>query len=172
MSKLILVTGGVKSGKSSFAVSVASREGENVVFVATAKPTDEEMKKKIEEHKRSRPQSWRTIEINRNLLGEVKELEGDILLIDCITLYISQKLFSKKATEEKKVLNEISELARWTKKKFSTSIFVTNEVGSGVVPETYLGRVFSEVLGKTNQLLAKEANEVYFLVAGIPLKIK
>jgi adenosylcobinamide kinase/adenosylcobinamide-phosphate guanylyltransferase len=172
VSRLILITGGVKSGKSSFAVSVASKEERNVVFVATAQPTDEEMKKKIEEHKRSRPQSWRTVEINRNLLNEVKELKGDVLLIDCITLYISQKLSSKKAAEEKKVLNEISELAGWAKKKFLTSIFVTNEVGSGVVPETFLGRVFSEVLGKANQLLAKEADEVYFLVAGIPLKIK
>lgn len=172
MSRLILITGGVKSGKSSFAVSVASREEKNTVFVATAKPTDEEMKEKIEEHKRSRPPSWRTVEINRNLLDEVKELKGDILLIDCITLYISQKLSSKRIVEEKGVLKEISELAKWAKKKFSTSIFVTNEVGSGVVPETFLGRTFSEVLGRANQILTKEANEVYFLVAGIPLKIK
>jgi adenosylcobinamide kinase/adenosylcobinamide-phosphate guanylyltransferase len=171
VSKLILITGGVKSGKSSFAVSVASKEEGNVVFVATAKPTDEEMKKKIEEHRRSRPQSWQTLEISRNLLDEVRELKGDVLLVDCITLYISQKLSSRKTAEEE-VLNEISELARWAKKKFLTSIFVTNEVGSGVVPETFLGRVFSEVLGKTNQLLAEEADEVYFLVAGIPLKIK
>lgn len=172
MAKLILVTGGIKSGKSSFALALARKQGGKFIFVATAKPIDDEMVKKIEKHRKNRPSHWQTVEIKESLLNEVKHLKGDGLIVDCLTLYVSHLLSSKKTLSEEVIVSEAVKVAEWAKESFSFTVFVTNEVGSGVVPETSLGRQFADVLGQVNQAVAEQADEVFLMVAGVPLKIK
>lgn len=172
MSKLVFISGGVRSGKSSFAVSLAKREGKEVTFVATAKPIDREMVEKIKKHKRSRPKNWLTLEVERSLIEEIKGARGDTLLLDCLTLYVSQILSSKGEISREDILKEIRSFIEFAKNSFSLTIVVTNEVGSGVIPEKPVGRKFSEILGEVNQLVAKSSDEAYLLVSGIPLKVK
>lgn len=172
MGKLILVTGGVKSGKSSFALSLVKQQEGEVVFVATAMPIDEEMVRRIEKHRKNRPSHWQTVEIKKRLLNEVKHLKGDGLIVDCLTLYLSHLLSLSETLNAKEILSEVIKVADWARRNFSLAIFVTNEVGSGVVPETWLGRQFADVLGQANQAFAEQADEIFLLVAGVPIKIK
>jgi len=184
-----LILGGARSGKSSFAQSMAKRLGEKVLFVATGEPLDEEMALRIKEHKRIRPKSWRTLEIAINvgqkLKGQIKD--ADVVLLDCLTLLVSNILTkegeapSRHCEErsdeaiseaEKQVMSEMEDLIECIGKHEGTFIVVSNEVGLGLVPENKLGRVYRDLLGKANQLLAQHASEVYFMVSGIPVKIK
>ena len=203
MSKsFILILGGARSGKSSFAQQMAKKLGEKVLFVATGQPLDEEMASRIEEHKRIRPKNWRTLEIDARV-GQT--LEGQIggagiVLLDCLSLLVSNVILNPSLrlslraersnllalragsvknlekmdfTEaEKRVMDEIDELIKCIEKHKDIFIVVSNEVGLGLVPENKLGRVYRDLLGKANQLLAQHADQVYLMVAGIPVKIK
>jgi len=192
----ILILGGARSGKSRFAQSLAAKLGEKVLFVATGEPLDTEMASRIEEHRRGRPKNWRTLEINtqvgQKLQGQIKD--ADVVLLDCITLLVSNILTKEdrkplsspltgedegegESTEaiseaEKQVMAEMQDLLDCIDKHEGNFIVVSNEVGSGLVPENKLGRVYRDLLGKANQLLAQHASEVYFMVSGIPVKIK
>jgi len=188
----ILILGGARSGKSSFAQSLAKRLGKKVLFVATGEPLDEEMASRIEEHKKRRPKNWRTLEIatkvGKKLQGQIKD--ADVVLLDCITLLVSNVILNlsschseeaqrpknleeiKSAEAEKQVIAEMEDLIDCIDKHKCNFIVVSNEVGSGLVPENKLGRVYRDLLGKANQLLAQHASEVYFMVSGIPIKIK
>jgi len=198
----ILILGGARSGKSSFAQQMAKKLGEKVLFVATGQPLDEEMTSRIEEHKRIRPRDWRTLEIDARV-GQT--LEGQIggagiVLLDCLSLLVSNVILnpslplslraersnllalragSMKNLEkmnfteaEKRVVDEIDELIKCIEKHEGIFIVVSNEVGLGLVPENKLGRVYRDLLGKANQLLAQHADQVYFMASGIPVKIK
>lgn len=173
MGKLILLTGGVKSGKSSLAVKLADKTSKEVLFVATALPVDEEMKLKIKKHRRSRPKKWQTLEVKSDLLSEVQSVktQAEVLVLDCLTLYLAQKL-TRSDFKKEDCFQKIKKFFSWAKKNFNVIIAVSNEVGSGVVPQTKIGRDFSELLGELNQLVASFAEEVYLLVTGIPLRIK
>ncbi len=194
--KFILILGGVRSGKSSFAQSLAERLGEKVLFVATGEPLDEEMAARIEQHKKTRPKNWRTLEIDikvgQSLEGQIGD--ADVVLLDCLTLLVSNILtkegresFSSPLTgedegegendeaiakAESQVMAEMEELVECIDNHESNFIVVSNEVGLGLVPDNKLGRVYRDLLGKVNQLLARYATEVYFMAAGIPVKIK
>ena len=190
--KLILILGGARSGKSTFAQGMASKLGKKVLFVATGEPLDEEMASRIAEHKRSRPKNWRTLEIDikvgQKLQGQIEY--ADIVLLDCITLLVSniilnpapchsegaqrpKNLEETNSTEaEKQVMAEMEDLLDCINKHAGDFILVSNEVGLGLVPDNKLGRIYRDLLGKANQLLAKHASEVYFMVSGIPVKIK
>ena len=174
--KIILLLGGARSGKSTFAQELAKNLGNKVLFVATAEPFDEEMQTRIENHKKSRPNSWRTLEIPLNIAKELKAniTEAEVVLIDCLTIWVSNLMGTgaNNIQAEKCVLADINELITLTKAIDTNLIIVSNEVGMGLVPEYELGRIYRDLLGKANQLIAKHANEVYFLVAGIPSKIK
>ncbi len=192
----ILILGGARSGKSSFAQSMAAKLGRKVLFVATGQPLDEEMASRIEEHKRMRPKNWRTLEIDVKVGQRLKERieDVDVVLLDCLTLLVSNILtregrdpFSSPSTGEdegegengetiseveKQVMAEVKELIKCINKHKGIFIVVSNEVGLGLVPENKLGRVYRDLLGKANQLLAQHADEIYFMVSGIPVKIK
>jgi len=182
--KLILILGGARSGKSTFAQGMAAKLGKKVLFVATGEPLDEEMISRIEEHKRRRPKNWRTLEIDtkvgQKLQGQIKD--ADVVLLDCLTLLVSNFLTKEaeapsrrqahSAEAEKQVMAEMEDLIDCINKHECNFIVVSNEVGLGLVPESKLGRIYRDLLGKANQLLAQHAGEVYFMVSGIPVKIK
>jgi len=190
--KFILILGGARSGKSSFAQQMAKEFGEKVLFVATGEPLDEEMALRIKEHKSIRPESWRTLEIGIEVGRYLEEQIGDagVVLLDCLTLLVSNVILNPSlchsegaqrpknleginpAQAEKQVMAEMEELIHCIEKYPGNFIVVSNEVGLGLVPENKLGRIYRDLLGKANQLLAQHANEVYFMVSGIPVKIK
>jgi adenosylcobinamide kinase/adenosylcobinamide-phosphate guanylyltransferase len=179
----ILITGGARSGKSRFAQELAGRSGESVLFVATAVAGDEEMRHRIEEHKRARPAGWRTLEITTHIGSQIEQKSGGagVVIVDCITLLVNN-IFSQYSDEtgeqidatltEKRVTEEISELIECINHVDASFIIVTNEVGMGLVPANRVGRLYRDLLGKANQLLAQRADEVYLMAAGLPLQIK
>lgn len=185
MGKLILVTGGSRSGKSSYAEKLAKELSESVMYIATSVPFDEEMKDRVRRHRESRPSNWGTLETYRNL-KQVYELEDefDVILVDCITVMVTNLLFEAVTGDfealnerefsniEKLILAEIEDFLMIAKRKPQTVIMVTNEIGSGLVPEYKSGRIFRDIAGRTNQFLASLSDEVYFTVCGIPMKIK
>lgn len=175
-NKIVLVIGGARSGKSDYAQQVAIRIGGKVLFCATAEPLDDEMKARIEAHKKSRPPDWDTLEATRHL-GDTLDESGCIyntVVIDCITLLIANCLGDTQinADPETAAREEIGRLINTIVRRQSSYILVTNEVGNGLVPDNKLGRTYRDALGRANQMLAKCADEVYMMVAGLPVKIK
>ena len=172
-TQLILVTGGTRSGKSSFAQNLAEEAQGRKAFIATAEPLDREMKERIALHKQERPAGWDTVEEPINLATAVKECGEayDVLLIDCLTLWISNLLVNKSIQEEA-ILKNISALVAGCREVPARVIVVTNELGMGIVPSDRLSRLYRDLVGKANQQVASAADEVYFLVSGIPMKLK
>ena len=172
----ILILGGARSGKSRFAQVMAETLGKKVLFVATGEPLDEEMKARIAEHKKNRPSTWKTIEAPYDAMEQIRQHScgTDVVLLDCMTLLVSNLLGDKSSRKnaEATVLSYIEKLAIFLSQMEASWIIVSNEVGMGLVPETKLGRAYRDILGKTNQLLAWQATEVYLMVSGIPVKIK
>jgi len=170
---LILVTGGTRSGKSSFAQTLADVEKGRKVFIATAEPRDREMKKRISVHKKERPAGWSTVEEPIHLAKTVKMCgeTHEVILIDCLTLWISNLLVNK-SMNEKGILKKISALVASCRAVPARVIMVTNELGMGIVPSNRLSRLYRDLVGRANQQVASEADEVYFLVSGIPMKLK
>lgn len=171
MAKIIFIVGGARSGKSSHALALA-KEYKKVAFVATCQGLDEEMKKRIRCHQATRPKQWTTMEEPKevaSLLANVKD-EFNCILIDCLTLLVSNLILDGYC--EKEILNKIQDLLNVLKKKKCVIIIVSNEVGLGIVPDNKLGRDFRDTAGKANQIVAQEADEVFFTVSGIPIKIK
>lgn len=180
MSKgCILILGGARSGKSQFAQNLAGKLSKRVLFVATAEAGDEEMHSRIEGHKKSRPRTWQTLEAPARVGEKIPEQIGDadVVIIDCITMLVSNLLVGEgddnyKEEQVTQVTIEIEQLIECIDKIEATFIIVSNEVGSGLVPENRLGRFYRDLLGRTNQLLARRADKVYFVVAGIPVEVK
>jgi adenosylcobinamide kinase/adenosylcobinamide-phosphate guanylyltransferase len=174
---ITLILGGARSGKSRFAQELAAKLGKKVLFVATGEPLDEEMRTRIDTHKKSRPIGWRTLEaptsVARALRGKIGDAE--VVIIDCITLLVSN-LMGDEDTDvgiwEEKVSVEIKSLLALLKKSKANFIIVSNEVGLGLVPTTPIGRAYRDILGMANQMLARNADEVYLMVAGIPVILK
>ena len=191
MSKLTFIIGGARSGKSTFAMKLASNY-EHVCYVATADSAqasqinDDEMVKRIQNHQKNRPANWETIEAPLNLDKAISNLDGklpvcrtyskgrDVVLIDCITLYITNMLLnSREAKEEEKyIIDSINRLCIACKKITPHVIIVSNEVGYGIVPDNPLSRRFRDIAGYANQLIAREADSVFLVTAGIETKIK
>ena len=186
MGKTILITGGARSGKSKYAEKLAKDLNGNVLYIATAVPFDEEMTNRIKKHKESRPDTWDTYE-GYNHLSKVIDKEGNNykgILLDCITVMITNMVlnfgrveyeditFQEFEAVEADVFNEITLLLESIKNTQATVIMVTNELGSGVVPENMLARVFRDMAGRVNQFIAEKSDEVYLTVCGIPMKIK
>ena len=174
--KCILILGGARSGKSQFAQNLASELSERVLFVATGEAGDEEMHSRIERHRKSRPRTWRTLEAPVRVGKKIRTQIGnaDVVLIDCITMLISNLLVGEgdDKYKERQITTEIGQLIKCIDKLGITFIIVSNEVGLGLVPENRLGRFYRDILGKVNQLLAQRADEIYFMVSGIQVKIK
>ncbi len=179
MGRLILVLGGARSGKSTFAQRRAAElGGEQVLFVATAGAGDEEMRQRIEKHRRERPAGWPTLEAPQDVGRAIAAHGGaaKVVLVDCLTLLVSNRLGNAEdpfaPDLEVAVAAEVQELAACAGRVAGDLIVVSNEVGLGLVPPYPLGRAYRDLLGLANQALAQKADEVYLLVAGIPLTIK
>jgi adenosylcobinamide kinase / adenosylcobinamide-phosphate guanylyltransferase len=172
MSTLILITGGVRSGKSSCAQYLAKSFKREVIYIATAEALDPGMKERIRQHKKSRDKSWVTIEEPLDVLGAVKKLSAGkrVILLDCLTLFISNLIL--KGLSDKAIYTEVKSILKALKPKSDAAIIVTNEVGSGIVPDSELGIRFRDLQGRVNQIVSGEADSVYLLVSGIPVKIK
>jgi len=168
MGKLIFISGGARSGKSSFALELAKKSGKKVCFIATAIPMDSEMKERIKNHKNSRPKEWKTIEIQNNLDKKIKEEKSEVILVDCLTIYVSYFM----GLTEEKIFKHTEKIIGAVKNSKSEIIVVSNEVGEGVHPETKLGRDYRDILGKVNQMFAKTADDFYMMFSGIPINIK
>lgn len=183
MKKATLIIGGARSGKSHFAQELARKSGLAVLFVATAEAGDEEMLQRIEKHRKERPPAWRTLEATCHVGSRIKQEIGEaqLVVVDCITLLVSN-IFSQYDEQtleqmeepalEKQVMVEIGDLMTCLTEVPASSLIVSNEVGLGLVPANRVGRLYRDLLGKANQMLAQYADEVYLMVAGIPVKIK
>jgi len=175
----ILILGGGRSGKSTLAVEMARKRGGKVLFVATAEPFDDEMKRRINAHKKNRPQSWLTLETPLNVGNEIIKNIGTskTVILDCITLLVNNvfEKYGEKATAgtlEKAVESEIKGLLDCVDKSTATFIIVSNEVGLGIIPADSGSRLYRDLLGRANQMLAARADEVYLLVAGLKMTLK
>ncbi len=176
---LTLILGGARSGKSTHAQQLArERGGDDVLFVATAQALDDEMGTRIAAHRADRPAAWRTLEAPRHV-GEAISQAGpcDVVLVDCLTLLVSNTVLalpeSASAVEaEAAALAEVEELIAEYRRGEASWIVISNEVGLGLVPPYPMGRAYRDALGRANQRLAAEADEVWFMVAGIPMKVK
>lgn len=174
MKRIILITGGQRSGKSVFAERLALSLSGNPVYIATAHIWDEEFKARVEKHKERRGSQWQNIEEEKNLSSV--PLYNKVAVIDCLTLWSTNFYFDasngEKDPDIDKVLKEMkAEFDKFTSQE-ATFIFVTNEIGSGGVSENAVQRKFTDLLGWLNQYVASKADDVYLTVSGIPVKIK
>lgn len=185
MSKIILVTGGAKSGKSSFAEQLCIDRNNDTAYIATSIPFDDEMKDRVKKHKESRPQSWKTYEIYKDIYSIIKDVnqKHNTVILDCVTLLVNNLMFTYGIDIDNCNTNQINELEFYIKDQMNkllnevknTNLYfviVTNELGMGVVPDNKLSRVYADIVGRINQQISKESDEVYFVVSGIPMKIK
>ena len=177
--RCILILGGARSGKSDYAQRLAAEMGEEVLFVATAGVGDEEMRRRIQKHRSARSASWRSLEAETGLANKLAKEAGraEVIIIDCITLLVSNLIGEAgealdSSELEARVTAEIGALAEFMERSPACFIIVSNEVGLGLVPPNPLGRVYRDALGHANQMLARHADEVYMMFAGIPLKLK
>lgn len=183
MAKIVLILGGVRSGKSRFAQELARKmSGDDVLFVATAEGKDDEMTRRIQIHKASRPAAWSTLETTQNVGKYIPHSQQSVrpsrtILIDCLTLLVSNLLpncgnDSETNTAEQRVDGEIDGLLSACEQFEGTVIIVSGEVGLGVVPESALGRQFRDLLGWANQAIAARSHATYLMVAGLPIELK
>ncbi|WP_291635565.1 bifunctional adenosylcobinamide kinase/adenosylcobinamide-phosphate guanylyltransferase [Clostridium sp.] len=186
MKKIILITGGARSGKSTYAEKLAKEAKGGVLYIATSIPFDDEMKDRVKKHKERRPATWYTFEGYKNLeqVFDNVQMQFDTILLDCITIMVTNLMFDQVGDNfddlndqdidkmEKGILQEIDNFLCEAEKNLKTIILVTNEIGSGIVPEYKMARVFRDIAGRANQYIASRAMEVHMVVCGIPIKIK
>ena len=175
----IFILGGSRSGKSTFAQKLAHEFGKDVLFVATAEAGDEEMARRIATHRKNRPKGWRTLEATTKIGKQIEENAGDaeVIIVDCLTLLVSNLLMplgqnADSQTASRVVRAELNGLLKCLDRVDATFIIVSNEVGLGLVPPYPLGRLYRDLLGEVNQAMARQADEVYFMTAGIPMRAK
>lgn len=179
MGDIVLVTGGVRSGKSALAEKLAG-DFNSVLYIATCEAKDDEMAERIRMHKQRRPNCWMTVEVPLSIVDVIQSLDTEpCLLIDCLGLWVSNCLL---ASEEKTLADQDGFILKMREKTFELvallasrrgdSILVTNEVGFGLVPPYRLGRIFRDCLGIVNATVAEVACDVYLCVAGLPVALK
>jgi adenosylcobinamide kinase / adenosylcobinamide-phosphate guanylyltransferase len=190
---LILITGGVRSGKSSFAEQLAAEGGRPYIYLATARVEDEAMRMRVLRHQNRRPESVQTLEepLEPHLVLEREGTAGKVILVDCLTLLISNRfladidrhgavregedIFADELLLEEaasRTFEYVRLFAEAAAKSTAEIIVVTNEVGMGVVPEYPVGRVYRDLSGRANQLMAQVADQVWFVLCGLPQRFK
>lgn len=180
MGQLTFVLGGARSGKSGFAQELAEDAGgARVLFVATAEAKDEEMRRRVAQHRAQRPAAWRTLEVTQNVAGAIAAGVGDaaVVLVDCLSLLAANPLMAPGADPhdpelEERIMKEVEALVTLMATRNKEMIVVSNEVGMGLVPDNALGRAYRDVLGRANQTMAARADVVYLVVAGLPTRLK
>lgn len=182
--KITYITGGARSGKSTYAEQLVKGLSGKTTYIATAVPFDKGMRDRIKRHKDQRPREWKTIERYKDfskLKTDPDFIEADNILFDCLTVMLMNQLMDRnidwdlisldEVNEiEKEITEDVRELLKQLKTK--NTVIVSNEIGSGVVPGDYLSRYYTDMLGRINQLVAKEADEAFLTVSGIPIKLK
>lgn len=191
MGKLTLILGGARSGKSSFAEQRAREAGgDQVLYIATSETKDQEMEHRVIKHRAERPSSWVTVEAPRDVAQALLKAgsESSFILLDCMTFLVANHLMKAAAPHddpfgdpssdpfedniEAEVVAEVEALVEFVQRSEAELLVVSNEVGLGVVPPYELGRAYRDILGRANQILAAHADEVLFLISGIPMQIK
>jgi adenosylcobinamide kinase/adenosylcobinamide-phosphate guanylyltransferase len=182
MSKITLVTGGSRSGKSSFAENLL-KGTDDVLYIATAIITDVEMEHRIKKHVDSRNSNWTTYEGFFDLDKAIEQHDMENIMLDCVTIMTTNLMFKQELDFDNMPMEEVDELLKNIKVEFQKLILkakesnknlvmVTNEVGLGLVPETKLSRIFRDIAGFVNQYIASLSDEVYLICCGLPLKLK
>lgn len=179
MKKMWFILGGARSGKSTYALNLAKNIEENVLFVATATPSDEFMEERIRRHKQERPAGWETLEVTKDVGKAIMGLAGkfDVVIIDCLTVLAGSRIIE--------LPENVGEVDAWEALKpeidgiinawealDSTFIIVSNEVGLGVVPATNIGCTYRDALGRANYQVAKNATDVVMMISGLPMMLK
>ena len=172
MAKIILISGGARSGKSGLAERLAAGYGDPLLYLATAHAGDGEMAERIGRHRERRGSAWQTIEEPYDLAGVLTGHDGwfKATLVDCVTLWLTNLLLDE--ARRAGALDRVRELADTAKSLQTPLILVTNEVGMGIVPDNELARRFRDLAGEANEILATAADEVYLTFAGLPLQLK
>jgi adenosylcobinamide kinase/adenosylcobinamide-phosphate guanylyltransferase len=170
--KIIFITGGARSGKSRFAQELGRNFPEPRAYLATAQPLDREMAERILRHKQSRASDWHTLEEPLRVAEAIRENGGrfHLILLDCLTLWISNLMMA--GWSEENIIRDTDLLMQAGQTTECSLIFVGNEVGMGIVPENPQARTFRDLSGLVQQKIAREADEVYLMVSGLPQKIK
>jgi adenosylcobinamide kinase / adenosylcobinamide-phosphate guanylyltransferase len=182
LGKITLITGGTRSGKSSFGEELL-REKDRVLYIATAVITDGEMRERVAIHKSRRNQKWKTFEGYRDLHRAIEESECEYIMLECVTTMITNLIFDKYTDFDNISKQEIDliegdineqfrQLASTCRELNKSIVIITNEVGFGLISEYKLGRIFTDISGRINQLLGKLCDEAYLVVSGLPLKLK
>lgn len=175
---VILIQGGARSGKSSFAELIAKKiAGLDVIYLASGVVTDSEMELRIEKHQKQRPSEWQTVEEAYSISSYLKNIEKNkTILFDCLTTYLGNLIFKKQNKDfekmESEILAEIEIILKIAIKKNLNLIIVQNETGKGVVPASKMGRNFRDISGRAARMAAEYADKVYLVQAGLPLEIK
>ncbi len=178
MAQIILVSGGSRSGKSEFAQTMSEKTFGTRLFVATSPVTDEEMAQRIQKHREQRDVAlWQTVEEQINLVSILQEnREREVILIDCLTLWINNLMYAgqckSQLVDEAVISKEIGKVLFSARTCTGKIIFVTNEVGLGIVPDNREARLFRDLVGRCNQHVGAQADEVYLVSCGIPLQLK
>ena len=186
MGRITFILGGARSGKSSFAQNLATRlsvgSAGGVTYLATATAEDEEMELRIARHRDNRPAQWKTIEEPRHVAGALSGVNSAVVIVDCLTLLVTNIMLEQGADQqdgspdleklEQVVMREIDDILVQCHRMRGKALLISNEVGMAVVPPTPLGRTFRDIAGRVNQRVAGEAEEVFFLLAGLAQKLK
>jgi adenosylcobinamide kinase/adenosylcobinamide-phosphate guanylyltransferase len=178
MTKIILVTGGCRSGKSDYAQRLAESLPPTRLYVATSPVTDDEMRRRIDEHRKARQgRSWETAEEELDLAGVFcRQSSHNTLLVDCITLWVNNLMYyaerEGREVSEADIATQCHQMLDAAATCSGTVIFVTNEVGMGVVPENALARRYRDLVGRANRVIAERADTVTLVTCGIPFTLK
>ena len=170
--KIILITGGCRSGKSRFALDYANQHFLKKLYLATCEALDEEMAQRIEHHKKMRGPEWQTIEESIAIVNEIREYgdKVEVILLDCITLWLSNLLM--KWNSDSRIMDEVNRFIDLIQQSQTSLIIVSNEVGMGIVPADPLSRRFRDLSGMINQRIAEVVDTVIYMVSGIPMFLK
>lgn len=185
MSQMILVTGGARSGKSRFAESLCRARENATAYIATSIPFDDELKDRVKKHRQMRPSSWKTYEVYEEVYQKVPEIakSHQTVILDCVTLMVNNLMFKENLDYDHMTAEEVDALEAGIRQQFirlieavkKTDLYfviVTNEIGLSPVAGNRLTRIYTDIIGRINQLIASSSDEVYFVVSGIPMKIK
>lgn len=167
---IYLVTGGERSGKSSYAQNLALELSQNPMYVATARKWDGDFQKRIDRHQSERDENWTNVEEEKNL-SQI-DFKGKVAVVDCVTLWLTNFFVDTKNDVELSLELAKTEIEKLALIEDTTIIIITNEIGMGVHAETHIGRKFVELQGWVNQFIAKKAERVIFMVSGLPMKVK